>query len=238
MQENAFKYIEDAVNRTNPDLIIFTGDLVYGEFDDLGTTWLTFIEHMDRYKIPWAPVYGNHDNESQKGALWQNEMLEKSKYCLFKKGTTDGNGNYTVGIKQGGKIVRVFYMMDSNHCAGAYNPTENGVITSNGFTANQIEWLYGVMEDITEANGGTPIPSSMAWHVPTYDHHGAQLKYYNQTPMYTINLEVKGENGFGYDPLFISKKGCFGLLSPEEKDSISHRHNAILKFVEELKNYI
>lgn len=53
-----------------------------------------------------------------------------------------------------------------------------------------------------------------------------------------IGYELQGDGGFGYDPLFISEKGCFGLLSPEEKDSISHRHNAILKFVEELKNYI
>lgn len=53
-----------------------------------------------------------------------------------------------------------------------------------------------------------------------------------------IGFELQGDGGFGYDPLFISEKGCFGLLSPEEKDSISHRHNAILKFVEELKNYI
>ena len=53
-----------------------------------------------------------------------------------------------------------------------------------------------------------------------------------------IGYQPQGNGGFGYDPLFISDKGCFGLLSAEEKDSISHRHNAILKFVEELKNYI
>ena len=53
-----------------------------------------------------------------------------------------------------------------------------------------------------------------------------------------ITKSRHGNGGFGYDPLFISDKGCFGLLSAEEKDSISHRHNAILKFVEELKNYI
>ena len=51
-----------------------------------------------------------------------------------------------------------------------------------------------------------------------------------------IGYQPQGNGGFGYDPLFISDKGCFGLLSAEEKDSISHRHNAILKFVEELKN--
>lgn len=53
-----------------------------------------------------------------------------------------------------------------------------------------------------------------------------------------IGYEPQGDGGFGYDPLFISEKGCFGLLSAEEKDSISHRRNAIIKFMEELKNYI
>lgn len=32
-----------------------------------------------------------------------------------------------------------------------------------------------------------------------------------------------GNNGFGYDPYFISELGCFGVISAEEKDSISHR---------------
>ena len=53
-----------------------------------------------------------------------------------------------------------------------------------------------------------------------------------------IGFQCMGDGGFGYDPLFISEKGCFGLLSPEEKDKISHRHNAIVKFVENLKDYI
>ncbi len=53
-----------------------------------------------------------------------------------------------------------------------------------------------------------------------------------------IATEEKGENGFGYDPLFISEKGCFGLLSDAEKDSISHRGKALKLMVEKLKEYI
>lgn len=45
-----------------------------------------------------------------------------------------------------------------------------------------------------------------------------------------IGLEETGNCGFGYDPLFISEKGCFGLLSAEEKDSISHRGKALRLF--------
>lgn len=53
-----------------------------------------------------------------------------------------------------------------------------------------------------------------------------------------IAFEESGSCGFGYDPLFISEKGCFGHLSAEEKDSISHRGKALIKFKEELEKYI
>lgn len=53
-----------------------------------------------------------------------------------------------------------------------------------------------------------------------------------------IGFEPLGDGGFGYDPLFITEAGCFGTMSSEEKDSISHRHNSIEKFKEEVKKYI
>ena len=53
-----------------------------------------------------------------------------------------------------------------------------------------------------------------------------------------IAFEESGTCGFGYDPLFISEKGCFGHLSAEEKDSISHRGRALEKLRQELPKYI
>lgn len=47
-----------------------------------------------------------------------------------------------------------------------------------------------------------------------------------------------GNGGFGYDPLFICEAGCYAELTPEEKDRVSHRGNALRKFKEELKKYI
>ncbi len=44
-----------------------------------------------------------------------------------------------------------------------------------------------------------------------------------------IGYEEKGENGFGYDPIFyLPERGCTTAeLPPEEKNSISHRGNAL-----------
>lgn len=50
--------------------------------------------------------------------------------------------------------------------------------------------------------------------------------------------EPVGNGGFGYDPLFYGELGYFGLLSAEEKDSISHRGKALKLFKEELKKYL
>jgi len=45
-----------------------------------------------------------------------------------------------------------------------------------------------------------------------------------------ISLERKGENGFGYDPVFYYPplRKCFAQLSPEEKNQVSHRAKAML----------
>lgn len=45
----------------------------------------------------------------------------------------------------------------------------------------------------------------------------------------TILLEETGENGFGYDSLFLSNdlKKSFGQASDEEKNSVSHRYRAL-----------
>ena len=53
-----------------------------------------------------------------------------------------------------------------------------------------------------------------------------------------IGFEECGNGGFGYDPLFIGEGGCFGLLTPEQKDKVSHRGKSLRLFEKEIKKYI
>ena len=53
-----------------------------------------------------------------------------------------------------------------------------------------------------------------------------------------IGYERKGSNGFGYDPLFYIDGRAFAEFTPEEKDKVSHRGNALRLFAEEVKKYI
>ena len=51
-----------------------------------------------------------------------------------------------------------------------------------------------------------------------------------------IGTEPRGENGFGYDPVFMYGDRSFAEISAEEKNSVSHRADALRKFSETITN--
>ncbi len=51
-----------------------------------------------------------------------------------------------------------------------------------------------------------------------------------------IGYGYRGNNGFGYDPLFMVGDKSFAELSAEEKDAISHRGNALKNLQQLMRN--
>lgn len=204
INERLYDSLTETIEATNPDLILLTGDLVYGEFDDNGTMLESLIVKMESFGIPWAPVFGNHDNESAKGVDWQCQQLENAEHCLFKQRTLTGNGNYTVGIKQNGLLKRVFFMMDSNGCGGMHsNSIANGHSKRiDGFGQDQIDWSINLAEEIKETSPDTKI--SYAFHIQIYAFKDAYAKYgfansgTKENPINIDKLENKAESDFGY----------------------------------------
>ena len=177
-QNRCYDYISETVEATSPDLILITGDVVYGKFDTDGSILLDFIEFMDSLEIPWAPVFGNHDNECPLGVDWQCQQLENAEYCLFEQRNLTGNGNYTVGIVQGGKLLRVFYMMDSNGCGNASDESKsgvNGIKTDEGFGNSQISWYKQSIATLQSVEPAVKI--SFAFHIQPMAFRDAFEKY-------------------------------------------------------------
>lgn len=164
MEENCMSHIRDLVAQTCPDLILITGDIVYGEFDDSGRIQERFIAEMDALGIPWAPLFGNHDNESRIGIEAQCALYEAGENCLFRRGETVGYGNYTVGLLSGERLVRVVYLLDSHGCRGS---SEEAVKTlSKGIHEEQCLWLEERARRLGERLGELP-PAFAAYHIQT-----------------------------------------------------------------------
>ncbi|MBP1664152.1 MAG: non-canonical purine pyrophosphatase [Bacteroidetes bacterium] len=64
------------------------------------------------------------------------------------------------------------------------------------------------------------------------------IQLFEGTVKGTIGAKPEGNGGFGYDPLFIPEgyDQSFASLSPEVKNSISHRARAIKKFTAYFRN--
>ena len=165
MNQLLFNDLRNLINEVQPDLILMTGDLVYGGYDDAGTSFTRLADFMDSFGIPWAPVFGNHDNESKRGVDWQCSYLESCQNCLFKQRTLTGNGNYSIGIVQGDELKRVIFMMDSNGCGAMSDESyANGHSKkSAGFGADQIEWYTAAANKIN--NDFDDIEYTFAFHI-------------------------------------------------------------------------
>ena len=198
-KEILFDDMDRLVKKTYPDCIIVTGDITYGEFDDTGESLQSFIDKMESYNLPWAPVWGNHDNESRLGVNWQCQQFINAKNCLFKKGSTVGCSNYVVGIKsRNGELLRLLYMMDSNGC---YNASElsisQGVKKEVGFAPQQMEWMATSYADICQQYNKR-VPSFACFHIEPIDYLRIieQKGYYNSEAFSKYDI-APGTEDFG-----------------------------------------
>lgn len=71
------------------------------------------------------------------------------------------------------------------------------------------------------------------------DPHNKSTQYFDGVVQGRIADQPMGEEGFGYDPIFIPKgfENSFAQLGVEEKNKLSHRKQALLKLTQYLKTY-
>ena len=224
-------HIRSLIEQAKPDLIFITGDIVYGRYDNDGSALKWIADLMDSFSVPWAPVFGNHDNEAKVGVDFQCKVFEDSEYCLFKRGNVTGNGNYTVGVMVGNELVRVIHLLDSNGCKESDDPS---VQKKKGIYPDQFELVEKNSQAIRQAFGRS-VPAFLAFHIPHSIFHEAEVEKGYFTPekqYYVIGVDVPAKDGdFGFkldacdtfgtetDIVEFSKKNCIDGIF------IGHHHN-------------
>lgn len=219
-EKNCYSHIRDVVAQTDPQLIIITGDIVYGEFDDSGRKFREFSAFMDSLEIPWAPVWGNHDQETATGSEAMIEVFQNSKYCLFATETediSDGTGNYAIRIYKGGKLYRAVYMLDSHGCKRA---CDEWARIPKSITEGQCRMIERISGELC-AEAGEVVASIGAWHIPTAEFFEAYEE-----------LGYKNEVGTKIGVTVPARKGDFGVIMEKASAPSTRPEN----FLERLKN--
>lgn len=157
--KECYAQMDALVEKTNPDLIVLPGD-VLSAFASRFSIY-NFIKHMDSYKIPWAPVFGNHDYEGRADKAKLAEIYESAEHCLFKSGPAgmNGMGNYIVNIERNNEVVYSLFLFDD----GQYRVVD-GQITDGGIGENQIAWYKWAVNGIKETSGKA-VPNMAFMHV-------------------------------------------------------------------------
>ncbi len=101
----------------------------------------------------------------------------------------------------------------------------------NATDAENIEKLLAALKDVPEKDRGARFVCVIAVAEP-----GKETVTFRGECAGRIDFEPKGEGGFGYDPIFyLDEYGAtMSEISADTKNSISHRSNALKKFVERI----
>ena len=161
--EYAKAMINKLVEEQKPDLITLTGDNAWDT-----VAYVTLVNFIDSFGIPWAPVMGNHDGQGCISEFWCAYLFDQAENCLWKFGPKDmGYGNYIINIEENGKVVHTLFMMDT-HDDGTWEVDGKTVEGYDHLWQNQIEWYEWAVKGIAATEGRT-VESSIFMHIPVYE---------------------------------------------------------------------
>lgn len=161
--------VSTLVERIKPDLITVTGDLAWAGHHH---SYKMLGELLDSFSIPWAPVWGNHDNQ---GGADEVEFVvseyEKLRYFTYERGETAlGNGNYVITIEEDGEPVEALIMMDTHNRLPYTFPNGETKNVWAKLTTDQLDW-YSLQIDTLGECGCKE--STLVTHIPIYSYKDA-----------------------------------------------------------------
>lgn len=177
------KMLDNAYDLLKPDLVVFTGDNILGNHlldARFGNRQIASgkaatmqimkesIHHicapLEKRKIPFAMIYGNHDDMNAVSKDEQADIYRSYSMCLpmnTRNGKVDCDTyNIPVYSRDGEKIMFNFWMLDS----AWYDKYEDKCYTA--IKPETVEWYKETSAKLKAENGGKAVPSLMFAHIP------------------------------------------------------------------------
>ncbi|MBS4218597.1 metallophosphoesterase family protein [Bacillus sp. FJAT-49711] len=159
-----FQLIDELIEAERPDLIAITGDLIWSEgVDHPEISYRRVLNHINKWNIPFAVVYGNHDSEAN---ITRTELFSIQKdypNSLAQAGPSSihGVGNYSLPIQSAKipKMEAILYFLDS----GSYAP--KNMSGYEWIHLDQINWFVEESNKYARANEKR-LPALAFFHIP------------------------------------------------------------------------
>ncbi|MBQ7541982.1 MAG: InlB B-repeat-containing protein [Clostridia bacterium] len=179
-------FIRRSIMIAQPDLIVLTGDNIYGpDIDSSSDTQPAIAQFMDIFKyygVPVAIVFGNHDDDDGT-ILNRGKPLSKERQMeIYNSYSVDiscdpvpslsGCGTYNIpiyGSTENDKVKFNLWMIDT----GSDGP---GALKYDGMRQDQVNWYISKSNELKAANGGVPVPSIAFQHIIVPEIYDALIK--------------------------------------------------------------
>ena len=220
--------IEIVTSREDPDLVLFAGD------NSLSCTTQTVLRnyltamtgYLEENQIPWAHVYGNHDDENAMSREKQQVVYEEFPYCMSQAGPEDikGVGNYVIPVYSSDEsrtdpVFSVWGLDSGGYITDKGMPGKQASLPNSMYPGlkgspyaympfTQIRWYYNTSEEI-EAYAGHKVPGMMFFHIPLQEFHEIWM-----------NQEQTGTEGTKQDPVCAGPLNSGMFTAMIERDDI------------------
>ncbi|KAG1376700.1 hypothetical protein G6F61_007377 [Rhizopus arrhizus] len=136
-------YINKVLDKEKPSLVVFSGDNINGGgVSDARAATYKFAEPVIKRKIPWAVVFGEHDDGNDLSREELLQVMKRMPYSLIERGPMDvpGVGNYALKIYSNGTRAAThdftLYFLDSHSRSEETNGERDDSIKKE-----QLDWI-------------------------------------------------------------------------------------------------
>lgn len=177
------RMLDNAYDALRPDLVLFTGDNILGNhlldarigdaqvaggksatLEIMRDSIHNIVAPLEKRGIPFAMIYGNHDDRNDVSKREQADIYRSYKGCLpmnnSRNGLDDDTYNITVLPSEGDKPLFNIWMLDS----AWYDKKED--VCYERIKPETVEWYKKTAGQLKEQNGGNVVPSLMFLHIP------------------------------------------------------------------------
>ena len=177
------------IGRVKPDFVMLGGDNTVGRSTkaDFERLLSEIASPMEEERIPWAHVFGNHDESPGLPKTYQQTAYESYPHCVSKAGPTDipGTGNYFLPVmgSNGEPIFGIWGLDSQQDFKSQSDPLDypgdlywdllmpNRIASgsdSDFVRFEQVMWYWNASREIERALQ-RKLPSLMALHIPLYE---------------------------------------------------------------------